>query len=109
MNREQFLKAARDTFDEAQSILDKKNSDYALASDPFKNFRNAEAVGVSLERGILVRMMDKMSRLGILVDNSEGNAVKDESIDDTLLDIINYAAIIRVHRSRLEQLGPEKK
>lgn len=85
----------KETFDECLEIATRKNNDYAgeKTADPFKNFRGSEFVGVPPERSILVRTMDKMSRISNLL--SQNNAVKDESIDDTIKDVINYMAILR--------------
>lgn len=47
---------------------------------------------VSTERGMLVRMMDKMARLSNIVDAEA--SVLDEKTEDTLLDLANYAIIL---------------
>ena len=83
------------TFDKCLSTAKKKNADYAGEgewSDPYKNFRGSEFVGVSPDRAILVRLMDKMSRVSTLL--SQEAKVKDESIEDTLCDMVNYSAIL---------------
>jgi hypothetical protein len=95
MNRESFFSFIEDSMNQGLEIIKKKNQDYAQGEDPFRNFRNCEAIGVPLARGILVRMMDKMSRIGNLLDNEA--AVEDEKIDDTLLDLANYAHILRAY------------
>lgn len=88
--------AALDTFfSNGMRIMRSKNADYAHETDPFRNFRAAESLGISLEQGILVRMSDKMSRIGNLLQKE--NAVKDESIEDTLQDLANYAAILATY------------
>jgi hypothetical protein len=53
----------------------------------------SESVGVSVEKGILVRMCDKLSRIGNLIERND-HSVKDESIEDTLIDIMNYSNIL---------------
>ena len=60
-------------------------------------------MGVSLEKGILVRMMDRLSRVSNILDTPGLDQGTDESVDDTLIDLINYAAIIRVHRKWQKQ------
>jgi hypothetical protein len=94
MKREKFIKAIEDTYTEAVKILKAKNKDYAGTEDPFKNFRFADLVGVSVERAIMVRMSDKLAR----ISNIQGKetAVK-ETISDTLTDLINYSAILKVY------------
>lgn len=90
-----LLKDMEETFKECHAIAVRKNNDYAgeKTTDPFKNIKGSEFVGVSPDRAILVRTMDKMSRVSNLL--SQENAVKDESISDTLNDIINYMAILK--------------
>lgn len=95
MTRNDFLKELEETFKQGLELVKKKNADYAEDNDPFLNFRNSTAVGVSLDRGILVRSMDKMTRISHLLDRD--GVVKDEKIDDTLLDLINYIAILKVY------------
>lgn len=94
MEENALLKDIEATFKDCLEIAKRKNNDYAgeKTADPFRNFRGSTVVGVSPDRAILVRMMDKMSRVGNLL--SQENAVKDESISDTLKDIINYSAIL---------------
>jgi len=74
-----------------------KNHDYAKGDDPYKNFRLVEQLGIcSVETGILVRMCDKMSRIANLIDTDA--KVKDESIADTLIDMANYANLMKCYR-----------
>lgn len=96
MTTKEFLKSIERTFAVGLDICTKKNADYAGEDDPFKNFKSAEVVGVPLERAILVRVLDKLSRVSNLLDKEA--AVADESIEDTLIDMINYLAILKAHR-----------
>lgn len=83
-----------ETFRDCMNIAISKNSDYgATDKDPYNNFTNSKLVGVSVEKGIMVRMMDKISRINTLLEKE--NKVKDESINDTLNDLINYTAILK--------------
>jgi len=51
--------------------------------------------------GIVVRMTDKMQRLCRLTSPSASTGkVNDESVEDTLLDIMNYAAMAIMERRR---------
>ena len=70
----------------ARRLMARKNHDYAHEDDPFRNFRTFGAFGV------LVRLHDKIARLRSFEESGK-QAVKDEKILDTVLDIINYAAI----------------
>lgn len=85
------------TFIECLEISMRKNHDYGGTNkDPFANFQNSTLAGVSVEKGILVRLMDKMSRISTLLDKEE--KVKEESINDTINDAINYLAILKSYR-----------
>ena len=75
------------------ALMRMKNADYTGEVNPFKNFDNVETIcNVSSEKGILIRMCDKMTRIGNLLEKKE--RVSDESIEDTLLDLSNYALIL---------------
>jgi hypothetical protein len=89
-----FLDRLEQLYREAVEIARKKNADYANEGDPFANFNVAPLVGVSVERGILVRTMDKIQRASNLLDRPA--QVTGESIHDTLLDACNYLMILRV-------------
>lgn len=95
IKKEAFLSDIKKTYEEGYKLILAKNKDYAGDNDPYQNFRNAEVVGVGIERAILVRIMDKISRIGNVLD--AGTAVKSESIDDTLMDLINYSAILKAY------------
>ena len=69
-----------------------KNHDYG---DSFARLRERYPIS------ILIRLMDKLNRLDTLL-TGETAQVKDESIDDTLLDLANYAVMELVER-RMER------
>jgi DNA repair exonuclease SbcCD nuclease subunit len=96
MTTEEFLKRLEELQKMSLETARKKNNDYAGIDDPFKNFKMCENIGIcSTEKGILVRMTDKMQRIANLLDKEA--MVKDESILDTLQDLSNYALILRVY------------
>lgn len=96
MNEQNILvKSLEETYIKVLDIARRKNADYADNADPFKNFKMCEQFGVSAEQGILVRISDKISRIGNLL-NKEAQ-VKDESINDTIEDAINYLAILKAY------------
>lgn len=72
-----------------------KNNDYTGAStDPFFNFRLVED-GYSVcttEQGFFTRLSDKFSRIASFVKKGV-LLVKDESIEDTLIDMANYCIL----------------
>ncbi len=81
-----------------------KRNDYA-GEDPFGNFRESEKLGIPAWLGALVRLSDKYTRIMNLAGGRE-RKVKDETIDDTLLDLAVYAIIVLCLRKRsLEKPG----
>lgn len=99
MTKDEFFKFLEDTYAGCVATSRKKNADYAGDGDPFANFRLVEMLGIcSVETGILVRMTDKMARCSNLLKEGKTNQVKDESVDDTLVDLANYAVILAAYR-----------
>jgi len=70
----------------AREVMAAKNHDYAHDNDVFRNFRRYGTLGV------LVRLSDKLARLDSFEENKKF-AVADEKLQDTIVDIINYAVI----------------
>ena len=93
MTRDQWVEFHAAFFNKGVEISKKKNADYTGATeDPFANLRSVNQLGISTEIGLLTRMMDKMSRLASFVQRGE-LSVKDESAQDTLLDLAIYDAL----------------
>jgi hypothetical protein len=96
MKSEDLFKIHKKLCNDALSLMKKKNHDYAGNSgvEPFANFTRAEAMGItSTEKAMLVRMLDKMSRLSSFVENKEFK-VEDEKLQDTIVDMINYSVLL---------------
>ena len=96
MTSQQFLGAINSTYSRGVDIIKIKNADYANSDNPFCNFESAAVVGIGVERAILLRVLDKISRISNLIDKEP--SVKDEKMEDTLIDAINYLAILKVYR-----------
>lgn len=99
MNKEQFVLEFQNTLKYMEETMIRKNHDYSwwdTETDPFKNFKLVSYLSVtSVERGLLVRMCDKMSRISSLIDTDW--KVKDEAITDTLVDLANYSLILSLY------------
>ena len=76
LNREEYDKI----IDQCRTTSVNKNNDYGC--DTMMKF---------MEKGLVVRMNDKMERLINLVWNETDQKVSDEKIEDTALDMVNYA------------------
>lgn len=73
----------------------RKNEDYTGGSDdPFYNFTKVEYLGIATtESGFLTRMFDKLARITTF-KNKGVLEVPDEQIEDTLMDLANYAILL---------------
>jgi hypothetical protein len=87
-----FLTRLQEISDANVQTAIRKNSDYANPDRPFANFEAAPLIGVSVPRGMLVRMQDKLQRISNLLDRPACN----ESILDSCDDLSNYANILRI-------------
>lgn len=100
MTREELLKHHEVLCKQARDLMDKKNRDYAGndGKEPFANFTRVEAMGIcSTEQGFMVRLTDKMSRLSSILASGT-NHVKDESFEDTMVDVINYIVLLSAYK-----------
>lgn len=86
----------------------RKNHDYAgEGGNPLRNFYKSKEQGVSPWRGVLLRLSDKWSRLESFC-RQDDLKVKDESIEDTLLDNAVYSLItiiLRREEKEVEKLN----
>ena len=78
----------RNICDDEVQIFIRKNTDYG---DSFANLRKV------LPNAVLVRIYDKWSRLAQLLNGADAK-VLDESIDDSLRDLANYANMELIER-----------
>ena len=87
---EEFRVTGSVVYEMLSDVLVSKQLDYGPG-----NINNAPGGAMN---GILVRMNDKMERLKNLMYHSEGEP-QNESIDDSLIDIANYAVIAMMVRN----------
>lgn len=96
MTKQELIENHERLCENARELMKKKNADYAGRSgtEPFANFTRVEAMGIcSTERGMLVRLTDKMSRLSSFVESGKME-VANESFEDTIVDVINYMVLL---------------
>jgi hypothetical protein len=93
--QEDYLKDFEAITKTMYEVTKAKNSDYTGdISDPFKNFKQVEYMGIcSAEQGFLTRMTDKMMRISTFVKKGELQ-VQDEKITDTLQDLAVYSILM---------------
>jgi len=83
MNKQEYRKI----IDGCLEISDRKNNDYTGAG----RIDNIQLTG---PYGVAVRLLDKVCRLLSLLRPDVKRMVKDESVRDTALDLINYGVFI---------------
>ena len=89
-----FLTIHKDICGKARKLSEAKGHDYSGTADTLKNLKLAGAAGLCTpEQGVVVRLLDKLSRLAELDKPGAEARVADERIRDTVLDIINYACL----------------
>jgi hypothetical protein len=94
ITREQLLDLHTETCGSALKIMVDKNTDYGATDDALRNFRLCENMGIPIDIGILTRLGDKMARIGKIITSGKV-AVKSETVEDTIMDAINYLVILR--------------
>ena len=95
MTNELLFEIATSTFKDCLETLEKKNHDYSKdTTDALRNFKAVEYFKLTdTSTGVAVRLCDKWMRICNLL-HTEGH-VKDEKIEDTISDAINYLIILK--------------
>lgn len=92
MNKEQQEKHLEHIFSKMREIMLKKGNDYAT-QDRLSNFKLAGNIcGISPEIQCLSLIATKVARLSVLLNNQ--NKPNYESISDSIIDLINYSALL---------------
>tara|TARA_R100000008_G_scaffold43716_1_gene25340 strand:+ start:593 stop:1030 length:438 start_codon:yes stop_codon:yes gene_type:complete len=96
MNREQLMVHHEELCKMARDLMSRKNHDYAGSEgdSPWMNFQRSEIMGIcKTQQAFMVRIMDKVSRLITFINNGE-LMVKEEGVEDSIIDIINYMVLL---------------
>jgi hypothetical protein len=89
-----FIQDTQQLLDRCIELLRSKANDYAEGGDAFLNFKTAAQIaGISPEQTLLTLLGMKLSRLTQLV--GKGKTARNESVEDTMLDVINYIVLLR--------------
>jgi hypothetical protein len=76
-----------------KDILVSKSGDYATSTDKLSNFKLAGAIcGLKAEQNCLSLIATKVARLGVLLNSDK--APNNESVQDSVLDLANYAVLL---------------
>ena len=93
VRQEELLAKIHTTYGHCYELIKKKNADYATSDDALKNINAASLIGITPAEAILVRVMDKITRISNLLRKDP--LVTNESLTDSIVDAINYLAILK--------------
>jgi len=98
MTTQEYLDYHRACVEKMHAITKAKNSDYTgdNQQDALSNFTMVEVLSsgvVKTEHGFLTRLTDKFMRITGFIKRGFFS-VKDESLEDTLLDLANYCILL---------------
>jgi len=89
----------------ALELHSKKSLDYGLGKDLLANVRAAEEFAVPAWVGTVIRMNDKVTRIKSFLQKG---TLANESLEDSLADIVVYAAIaLRLYREQSDKGAPK--
>jgi len=101
-----FVQDTQSLFNRCVELMRNKSNDYAEGQDAFLNFKTAAQIaGISPEQTLLTLLGMKLSRLTQLV--GKGKTARNESVEDTMLDIINYVVLLRGMMKEQENTSPQ--
>lgn len=101
MTQEDLIKSLENTYKNGVSIVHRKNNDYSRPEeDPLYNFKIMASFLAKLDPSdykthIVIHITNKLVRLVNLLEPNKKQAVTEESLEDTIVDMINYAAILK--------------
>lgn len=88
-----FISSSKKMVADCIALMGKKSHDYASNQNRYSNFEYAaQAAGIKPEQAILSLIGIKVARLTQLV--SAGKTPENESVEDTMKDLINYTLIL---------------
>jgi hypothetical protein len=97
MNLERQQQVFEETIQKMRDIMFRKGNDYANA-DRLSNFKLAGSiVGGTAEINCLNLIATKVARLGVLLNSDV--PVQNEPIEDSVLDLANYALLLQMIRT----------
>lgn len=86
------MKTFNQILERMREIHEAKAHDYTSQGSPLGNFMESERIGVEPFKACFIRLQDKYSRACNLIAGIEA-AVRDETLEDTLVDMANYAIL----------------
>jgi len=87
-----YFEFVKETLDELQLTIQKKNEDYSYGDNPFANFNLSRHIGIDPLANLFLRMQDKSQRIRAYL-RSGALQVDGEGIEDAFLDTIGYSLL----------------
>lgn len=109
MKREEFLYRYNEDLENMRYIIEKKSADYWKDEDIYSNFKWIEKMTnwkITTEMWMIIRIMDKISRIvNIIIEKK--HFYKKETVEDTLLDLANYALLLKIYIEKQKEIEAE--
>ena len=102
MNQAEFAERFKHLQDKCFDICTAKNKDYSKEDDAFSNFKRGRQ---SVPAKVLSRMEDKLSRVENILHTIDPQINTDETLEDTLIDLANYALIMAIAIGEVDDNG----
>lgn len=104
MFREDFNKHLSELLSKLSDTLMKKGADYASKNEVFSNFQQAANIAnITINQSLMNMIGVKIARLSNLMPKGQGQVPNFESVNDTILDMMGYSALLYI--SLLEYRG----
>jgi len=91
--------------DAMAELHSRKNHDYA-GEEPLSNLKECEDIGIPAHKGVFVRITDKYKRIKEFFKCGTLE-VKDESVEDTLMDLAVYSVLCLILYREARDMGKE--
>ena len=109
MNQSQFITQLEGLLSKLSDTLTKKGKDYSPEQDVFGNFKfAANTANITRDESILNLIGIKVARISNLMPKGMGQVPNFESIEDSVIDLMGYSALLYLsmveYKSLLDEL-----
>lgn len=91
--KQTMLNHIEDTFNYCLLLVKRKNEDYAVEDNPFKNFEASTIIDVDPNKALLLQVVNKITRISNLLEKEA--EIKEDKVTDSIVDAINYLALLK--------------
>lgn len=112
MTQSQFIAQLGGLLSKLSDTLTKKGKDYSPEQDVFGNFKfAANTANITVDESILNLIGIKVARISNLMPKGMGQVPNFESIEDSILDLMGYSALLYLsmveYKSLLDELNDD--